>query len=423
MNIRQVFNTVPASSGNQDYTISGFGVVQACRVIITSATSNDTTVNPRNFCYGVWDGTNIRSISSFDKHGVGTTVAKRSASNSNIVALIDPTTGATINRSATISAVTDGIRLTWGSGGCSSYMVMVELINGIVSADVDHLNTSSTLGGTASTTSPGFEPDVLFTLHARQAFNNTIQSNLYASCGAAVNASGGIEQGCIWQYSRNGVGTSEVEMLVSNQRVSGRTGSGDATYEVTSFDTNGFTLTTRDNTPATVEAVAFLALKLNGTPEVAVDYELTPTSTGNTNFTSAGFEPEYGFSIGTGFRVADINTYRNDTRASNYVLSSFTANEERSMGQYSADNQTTTITSTRNQNSAVAGVDSTSGNRAYRGLFSAWISTGVTLNFNDIDSNQRYFLLMLIKDGVAATVEDRKVIQRGVQIGLQRGIE
>lgn len=421
MNIRQVFNTIPASNGTQDYTISGFGTVQFAIVEVVGAVAADNSVAPHIHSYGVWDGTNVRSISAFDANSVGTTNCDRSASNSNIVSLIDPAGAGTINRTATISAITDGIRLTWNNGDCDGYTVRVLIGNGVVAVDVDNFNMSATQNNTASTTSPGFEPDVIFTLHARQSFNGSVQPTIYNSIGVAVNKTT-IEQGCVWHYSQNATGTSNIKMLLSTQRVAARTSETDATYEITSFDSSGFTVTTRDATAATVEVLSFLAIKLNGTPELAIDVEQSPLSTGNEDFTSAGFEPEFGFAMTTAFRSGNENTFRNDTRAGPYGIGMFNSDEERCNNVYSFDNVTTTVTRSRMENYAVVGLSTTSGNRDVRASFVSWLSTGVRLNYNDVDGSERMFLLMLIKDGEAA-VEDRKAIQRGIQIGLQRGIQ
>ena len=120
---------LPTDTSTLDVTVSEetSDSPDGCIVVCSTATSLSTNTNDAIYSYGFSDFTNEYSVGYQSEHGVGTTNGNRTM-RTTVIGLLDPG-AATIDRSATVTAITGGIRLTPVQSG-SAFRIMVTLIFG-----------------------------------------------------------------------------------------------------------------------------------------------------------------------------------------------------------------------------------------------------------------------------------------------------
>lgn len=159
---RQVALQAPATNTTQDYTSAGFGTAQGVLLFAATAGSG-SDVNGIWHCIGMWDTSTALCVSNIREHNV-VAASRRNickAETGNVLEFLD--NAGNVDRSATISAVTDGIRLTWAGSDTSirPYVVAV-LINGTNGIDVQALTCPDAASGTASITGLSNTPKMGF---------------------------------------------------------------------------------------------------------------------------------------------------------------------------------------------------------------------------------------------------------------------
>ena len=259
--------------GTTDFTSTGFGTPTAAIIIACNA---NTTNNPEvNFSLsiGFWDGTNQRAIGVSALDNVATTDTFRISDDSYGLLPIGGATNA-----YTISAVTDGIRLTFSvdNTGLSRYATVI-LLSG-VSAKALTFTPNATQNSTTESASLGFAPKlVFFTTIGDTTADVAIEGICSMSFGVA--AADGTHR-MLGFGSVDNAADETATIQYSETRCVGDAYNNTLSWagEVTTFGADTFTMTTRDG--ASGSDVCF-ALALGGAD---LSYDLgtltTPTSTG-----------------------------------------------------------------------------------------------------------------------------------------------
>ena len=291
MAIEVVVGQAPSSDTTQDLTVTDFGTAQAAIIYCTLGTTLGTAADDTVVSAGLYDGTRQRVMYASSEDFQATSDCRSGNRDDAVVYIVDAGTD-TVIRSATATFITDGIQLTWAGGNTNQFQVMAILINNVTNAYVGHIIGNATSGQDASTTDPGFTPTTLIcpgfgrSTAVDQGNNNSIFSIGFA------HDDGGITQRAVGWYDSDGETTTVSGNETHNARIAESVNgvSGRASLELSTFDANGFTVTTRDSSNAVL--VAYLALDMTDW-DVDVGSVDSPNSTSvDWDVTGVGFQPD-----------------------------------------------------------------------------------------------------------------------------------
>lgn len=332
-----VQSAAPTSDGStQDFTVTGFGTAVCAMFFLSYGTAAGTEATHGMLSFGFSDFTNHRAIAHATESTGSTTDtgAERNASNAAVTLL---STSQAVDGTATASTITDGVRLTWADAPPSAYLVTAVMFNSSVFSNctVGTLTPAGVVDTTASVSGLGWQPDLaLFGYAASLTSGRT-------SYGTALN-DGGIVQRSTSFGTTNGQATSDVHSMARNDRIAFNPTELGADLEFTSFDSGGFTITTRTGTSVVADAY-YLAGKLAGGMQAKLLTCSSPTSTGSHSCTGAGFTPQA--AIMTHSNVTTINTTSTtNTTSEIYGLSAFTSTAAGSAALWANDGTATSTT-------------------------------------------------------------------------------
>lgn len=387
------------STGTQDITISGFGTPKAALFVVTRGVTDETLAAHAIIGWGVADGTNQRAFTAKHEDNQGTTDADCRCMTDECIAINDVDN--TIDGEANFdSFITDGVRINWGNAPAAGYLLTVILFGGDIQVNVRDITTTATLGATTSDTTCGFEPDVIFFggngFIPFNDFNNTAYLPVL---GIATNESGGIKQGLMAVTDGNGFTTSGAGVHHSNkycQAAYFTSGGYAGAMELTSFDANGFTVTHREDTTVTVPA-AFLAIKFDDNSQFELDFIDSPTSTGDHDITSIGFQPNFVYQL-VSFIDTEESSDTAGAEAGSFGISVFDGTNEYCIMISTEDNVGTTNTNSISSDKAVKVIDN-AGTVVFEGSFDSFLSNGWRINYpSTVDGTARKWIALAIQN-------------------------
>lgn len=294
--VRVAANT---STGTQDITTPDLGGLtpKAVLLIATRAVTDGVAVDGAGLYLGMTDGTNTLNQAYEEEHGAPTSdvQSKTDLSSPPLLIIYDGTADDIIEGSADFSAwITDGIRINWTDAPASAFLITAVFFAGTDLSAACLLPTS--LGDTTDLatdiTAIGFESDVFIPMLCHSGTGVGMAMGLVHN-----NRSGTVTQRSVNYFSRNGQATLQVFSVM-------RADAGVAEYstggvfdwrgEFSSFDSSGFTVTTR-NAGGNSRQMGGLALRFGASPVVAskVYTSPTPTSTGSHTDSNPGFQPQF----------------------------------------------------------------------------------------------------------------------------------
>lgn len=242
--IRTVQGTLCNTLGcTSDFTYSGFGEMDAAMIILNNA---NTTSNPQDNSVqgiGFWDGVNLRAVSAGETDANSTTISFRSSDDSYFaISSADATHGAAY----TVATTTDGIRLTLAFDNTTVDRYATVILFKGVQAHVFHMFPNGTHNASATSTSLGFEPDLVF---MTSIGNTTIDA---VGIGVSLLSYGfvadDLTQGATIQFSQDGSAVADQTQYVSKLRSAGQTSTGGSVTwatEIINMNTDTFTAITR----------------------------------------------------------------------------------------------------------------------------------------------------------------------------------
>lgn len=311
INIRIVRLQAPATNITQDYTITDFGTVQAVIIVAGTGGSDGTDVNDINLSFGFWDTSNVAHWVAYYEHGVAIATAESSShqGSTNIVAVEDNITG--IIRNATISAVSNGIRLTWaGSDLTKRPYVIVTLINGLNGAQAGAATPNANDAGTDQETTSGITPKVIFAGQNRGNIGDGTFGWATSSFGFAYDTGSGIDQRAVaWNLLG---GSASANQSASDDRIAINMGASqiDTEQEITAMASGSFTQTTRNVSGSGADSSDLYYLALDFDEDAAVFSSQVTTATGDwTPLTGGSFTPSAVFMLPTfSATINDVET-------------------------------------------------------------------------------------------------------------------
>jgi hypothetical protein len=195
------------------------------------------------------------------------------------------------------------MNLTTASG--TQYRTVMGMFGGTeLSSAVQQLNEGTTAANsTFAVTGVGFQPQAIVTLFAG---GSGATDNFIVGVGVAVDNGAGTDQYCAQIRVQEGGGTSIGDAAFLTNRIVHRLGTGSITnsWELTSWDSDGITVTVRDNA-GTSRVASALFLSSSDWDFVCGQSDL-PTS-GTRAVTGLGIDPEFLLNVWTNMQTADAH--------------------------------------------------------------------------------------------------------------------
>lgn len=361
---RQVIADVAAvqisnAGGNgatQNFTIPNFnaraGGNPKAAILLTSGSVQgpEGMQNQARFSIGITDGTRQYAACTQSRTAVAQTATARGTSTNAMMLMLNNAATLINARSTFSSFITDGVTLTHDDahGFGSPVLASLSLFGGPgLQVHCGEAVSSATIGGTVSVTDPGFTPDVIiaFSTDAAGADPHAFNAHAKILLGFADNGSS-ITQGS-WNTTDRDAESSVSDLRAlptDTYMLHDLTISGDlrTALEVTSFDDDGFTATTRVH--ASALTFYYMALKFNGAKHAmqrvqGVDDTTIPTTQ---VISFPGFKPQWGMAIQTLCDSA-IGSVVADNEAGAFSVGAVGESAEASVGRLSRDNAISTI--------------------------------------------------------------------------------
>lgn len=372
---------------------------------LSGATALDTLTTGGRISVGATDGTNQYAIGYFAEDG-GLPANQDTGNRADDASvLIMPTAGGLpIETKAAFSSFASGsVTITWSvATQLQGFVIFVYASNATRGkVTVDTITGSASIGGTASSTAHGEEPDFLFVVSGNLALTSeNTKDNGMLSIGWA-SRTGSVRQGCaaVTAEDNRPTGNTSSGVIERNDCVavalssSGGTVTEGARLEA-SFGASGYTMTTR-NAAAALAAIV-VSISVDGEQAWAGVETVAAGTTGDKAITTPGFRPLLG--LFAGVRSATVNSL--GSGQGNFTFGAVDRwGEQAAVGLHSQDNQTTAASDSVARDSDCFALPQT-------GSAHDWIASGtlqalgVTLNVNDATTGDRILL-------VGALGEDR----------------
>lgn len=380
-----VRNTLPVvSGGTADFTSTGFGTAAAAIIIVGNS---NTTNNPQpSSCLsiGFWDGTNQRSVAVQDISGLTTTDVRRRASTSH-GAIGNLAAGGASFSNWSVSAITDGIRLTMDSDntGVQRYCTVL-LLKGI-SAKVHSIVPNATQNSTQASASLGFAPKLVFFATIGHVTESVGDDNAILTFGFAEI--GGTHRMIGFSHV-DAVTTTRETIQYSETRCIGQAFDGTLNWsaEVTTWGADTYTLTTRDGGSGS-DYVFALAL---GGADLSFDCGTltTPAGTGNDAIATDVDADALLLMLST----ASSTTIKTDSEAEGICIGMADGTNQYLHADTFEDNVGTTFSESIASASAIVDLNDASGgttNAVADATVSSFNPTNVTLNWSAVPVTAR----------------------------------
>lgn len=301
MTIATIQAAANTTAGNQDITTSKLGGLTpgAALITVSYGVTNGTSADGCSFGIGWTDGTDEFCMAYNQSHGETVQTDTAKSINDAIIWITNDQDQSLVGKATFVSWITNGIRINWASGEAPGSAYLIQCLffaTTNMQAKAIAITPNSTQDGTVDVTTIGFEADVVFGAFGIAAAGPTYPSSgghIRGSFGIAYNGGTLVQRATGWQ-DRNGVTITDCRSNCSETyflRNVGNTGTSvEVSYEIGSFDSQGFTITTRDGARNDTD-IFCLALRL---PQVSVSLHTTttPTSIGEQTDNTPGFEPE-----------------------------------------------------------------------------------------------------------------------------------
>lgn len=387
-------------SGTTDFTSPGFGDAKGALVLVSRAVTTGVRADDQEFVVGFWDGTNQSTTGLWSEDDSPTANNTRGQNPATVIRI---NVNGTLTE-YTVSAITDGIRLTLTVDNTTvSRLCFVMLFggadcntaNGVVETDGTENNALDVAHGLGTT------PDAVF-----------LATSYFGGVDAATGNNGKLSLGvcnqaltqrCTMWGLDDGETTAFTLARVESDSACGGLIGFDATVgftaEITSLDSTNIEITTRDGNQS--RGVHWFALDLAG---LGVDIRTltTPTSTGNDTINDAGFDPS--MLIQSLMKVTTIDTATADSNANSFQVGMTDGANQFSLCSVDEDAATTTNTfSVVRTNQLIDLDDSASGSAAnFIDATTSLISGGRTHNYSVVDGTARLGWEAMFEGDIAA---------------------
>jgi hypothetical protein len=282
------------------------------------------------------DGTRSVSIGGMSENGIvlGNTDVYGRGSNADCLLLMDEA-GTVIVR-ATCTNITDGVQLNFATAPASALLVTVVLFGGsnISNLYAGVFTSNATQDATQAISAPGFKPSFgIFSCYGDNLIDNTSDGYHSQEIGFAVDDGATPPTQYVQGLGESdNLTTSSVSGSIESNTIGrSQVNTTGAEVELTTWDTNGFTVTTRSAAGAK-DCLYLVAKTTLSTKILALD---TPTTTGAQSWSGIGFTPQFGMIMQNA--LTSYNTRSTTDTAEVFGLGFMTSASQHSVGITSDD--------------------------------------------------------------------------------------
>ncbi len=374
------------TTGTQNFTKTGFGTAKAAIFIITNALTNAVEEAHLMLATGFTDGTRNYCLCGRSVDNADVSDSHRVMSNTKCISLLKASDGAVDAEASFDAFITDGVRINWTDAPATAVLVNCILLGGSdLSVYAGAFTANATTDSSTDVTAPNFQPDNLFVLGGGDITSWDTTLSVMQFCFGLVDRTGPVQASSnTWIFDN--VGTSQINNHVSNQYAARAPASGGQAIEIGSFDSQGFTATTRLADGANF--YIYLALGYNGACNHWVGVLDSPTSTGNQADTAPGFLPFFAFQLASALDAVNSTRSTNATGAGAFCICGFTATDSFSSAVRDSDNQGTTDTAALVTKTPIRYTDG-AGTAMHVASFTSFDATGWTRNFTTANATVR----------------------------------
>ena len=399
----------PTSTGNQTITTTDLGGLtpKAALFIATRAITDGAAADGAGWYMGATDGTNEWAQGYEQEHGAANMdeEMEQDTTANRVLTIYDGTADDVVDGAANfVQWETDGITINWADAPAAAYLVTVIFFAG---SDLStHVGTVS-LGDTADAlipiTSIGFEADVVFTalLEGTTLVEGTLGMGFIHN-----DRAGAVSQRAVNFGNRNGFASSRQHSVVRGGNCVARlliTETLDWFGTAQTFDSAGFDVQLGNARAHGSHHLGWLALRFGASPVVSskVYTYSTPTGTGNNTDAGAGFKPQFVIYLPTFCTVAD--TIETDADGGTIGLAAIDADEAYCNSIQSEDGPTNSNTQSLSDDQAV-NLPTDAGAAGMAATFVEFVSTGITLNWSDVETTAKLYPALAIGEVSAQVV-------------------
>ena len=286
-------STLTTSTGSQDVKTAATWTPKAGMYWLSNETADTSFKVSLRFTLGFYDGTRNRCIALRSRDNqVGTTSTNKSTSNSHCALMINNASTATAASAAATGFVAGGT--TWNVDDAFPTAMRPSHMHfggDNLEAKTGSFLTTNTTDSDVSETGVGFEPQVvIFATTASSDYTETVSVDALISVGFAAKAADGtITQGCLSWIDPDGVTTTDPGVVASRQYAGQAMAhsvgpTAEQAIDFKSFDSDGFTVTTRnDNT-----GIRYIYLALGDETNPLYGFVRDHTSKTNSEVTADG---------------------------------------------------------------------------------------------------------------------------------------
>jgi hypothetical protein len=265
-----------STSGTADFTVADFGTVAAAIVVISGANSSGNVIDHARLSIGFWDGTTQVTAGIYSRNNVSTGVRGRALRSGMIGVMLD--SSSFVLSWYRIINIANGVRIET-LGNTSSFRCVVHLIGG-VDAHAVMFTPNTADAGTASVSGLSFAPTAMLAASTGIADLTAVVTHQLIAIGAAVKA--GNRQACQVLRQLSGSTQPAFSAMLNNRVCGQKTGTTTSPYmdwslEVTAWNSDGVTCTTRDGATGSDDVAMLL---LGGDASIDFGNLTTPTTTG-----------------------------------------------------------------------------------------------------------------------------------------------
>jgi len=314
---------VPTTVTQQTITIPNLGQPQAAMFIMNRCPSGSSQTVSAALNVGFADGTNELFHSINCQDNVTTSNTHRNSYEFLSMFLMN-TDGTEDCRMSFVEWVQDGVTVDWITAPNDDYALTVILFAGGTNELQTYVGkfTTPDVLNSGVLVDVGFEPDHVIGIGGggTNIFDLTTKSDAIFSYGFCSNNNGVIKQGSINYYNDDNLADTLVKSLVS-QTYFARDYAGDfGAVELESFNSSGFTATTRVS--GVGMTLGYLALKYNGNVKHGLEFISGPAfATGIQTISGVGFGPQFISELQT--TLATYDSQATDFSAGSLGIASF----------------------------------------------------------------------------------------------------
>lgn len=410
---RAAANTSLGTQSFSDSTGLGGLTPKAYWIIATRGVTDGTAADGLGMYQGMSDGTTNANAAFEEEHAAATSDSQHTTDLTSppVLIIYNGLADSVIDGSANHSAfAADTVTIDWTDAPSAGWLITVIMFAGSdLSADVFTAGVGNTVDLANDITAIGFEADDVITMimAVDSQFGNGFIHN---------DRAGGVTQRTATILSRSGQVTTANYAVVRTDACCLElvvNGTADWYGEASAFDSSGFTLTTRV-AGGNSRTLAGIALRYGASPVVSskVYTNTTPTGTGEATDTGLGATPQAVLYLMNFCEVAA--TIEGDADGGVYGVSANLAHAQFSNAIATEDNAADSNTQSLSDNQAV-NLPLHTGAAGMAATFVAFTSTGVTLNWSDIEAAGKLWPALAIGSGAAggATILRQMLAQHG----------